>query len=91
MSLPIIYTVYTCIYLNSIHGLLFYLSADTVNFKPWKSVDTIQRHGRNISCHVHNKLQPLLINSTIVKLLITTDAQAVTSGSRGTWTLFEGR
>ncbi len=50
----------------------FYLRADTINFKPWKSADTIQGCGREtVTCTI------------IAAITITIDAHVVTSGSRG--------
>ncbi len=50
----------------------FYLRADIIYFKPWKSVDTNQVRGQeNVTCTI------------IAAITITIDAHAVTSGSHG--------
>ncbi len=49
-----------------------YFRADIINFKPWKTVGTIQGRGReNVTCTI------------IAAITITIDAHMVTSGSHG--------
>ena len=57
----------------------FYLRADTINFRPWKSADTIQGCGReNVTCTI---IMLCMVQSAAIT--ITIDAHMVTSGSRG--------